>query len=362
MSDFNTGTVATLKAEFVNASGALTDPSAINLTITAPDQTVSTFHAADCTHVSTGVYSYNLTLSQAGIYAYEFDGTGTVPADGIGYLNVVSTTGNTIHTGPCSDWCSIDDVRNLGAYSSATTLSDPQILRMIPIASKVLYTRTARRFSGICEATVRPSRRPRGPLPFPWFNGWLSTWNSSWGMDSCWLPGGPFTSCQCEHPSEVTLGYYPVRQILEVRQDGAVVSPSAYRLDDHRQLTRIDGNAWLSCQDLTADPLTAVNTFQVKLLYGIDPPVDGVLAAAVLAGELALANTNQTCRLPRRMVTLTRQGVTTQVFDPTSLMKDGLVGVFEIDSFIGSDNPHGLTRRATITSPDVRSPVRRTGW
>jgi hypothetical protein len=62
------------------------------------------------------------------------------------------------------------------------------------------------------------------------------------------------------------------------------------------------------------------------------------------------------------MVQLTRQGVTTQVFDPTSLMKDGLWGIVEIDSFIQSENPHGLSRRSSITSPDVRSPVRRAGW
>lgn len=353
------GEVATLTLRFVNAAQALADPTAITLTITAPDSTVTVVNTAGLTHVSTGVYSYNLTLSQAGVWAYEADGTGTVPADALGYLSVVAANAPRLRTGPCSDWCSVDDVTAIPAYSADVV---PAIMRMIPVASTMLYARSGQQFSGICNATVRPSRRPEGSIPWPSSGPWMSSWQTDWGSGSCWTPGNVFGGCSCGTPPRVDLGYYPIRQIAEVKIDGTILTPTAYRLDDHRWLTRTDGNGWPLCQDLS-QPDTALGTFQVKLLHGQDPGPDGVLAAAVLAGELALAYTaNGACRLPKRIVTITRQGQTQQLFDPTSLMNDGLFGIFEIDSFLGGVNPHRLTRRATISSPDTRRTVTRAGW
>lgn len=347
------GEVATLTLRFVNAAGVLADPTAVTLTITAPDGTITTPAPS---HLATGVYFYNLTLTQAGVWSYEADGTGTVPADAVGYISVVSASAARLRTGPCSDWCSVDDVVALPAYASVAV---PTIMRMIQVASAMLYARSAQRFPGICNATVRPSRQRSGELLGPWaFGSW--PWLGSWGDGSCWTPGMPFFGCGCGTPPRVELGYYPVRQIAEVKIDGVVLSPTAYRLDDHRWLTRIDGNGWPLCQDLSlAD---GVGTFQVKLLHGVDPGPDGVLAAAVLAGELALGYTSQACRLPRQIINLTQQGKTMQLFDPRSLAKDRLFGIFEIDAFIGDVNPNGLARRATVTSPDTRRPVTRAGW
>lgn len=355
MDQLEVGEAITVEAEFVTA-GTLTDPTTVTLTLTDPSGTVSTVAQGSLTHTGTGKWAYTFTPSSIGVWIYRFDGTGTVLAGTTGYFAV----GTKLHGGPCADWCSIDDIRNLGAYANTTTLPDPAVLRMIPVASKMLYDRTARRFSGVCPATVRPSRRPQGSLLSPWLGPWLSSWQSDWGIGSCWSPGQPF-ACSCDIPSQVSLGYYPIRQITEVKVDGTVLSPTAYRLDDHRWLTRIDGSGWPSCQDLTADP-SLTNTFQVAFLYGAEPGPDGVLAASVLTGELALAASNQTCRLPRRIVSITRQGQTQQLFDPTSLMEKGMFGIPEIDAFVTGVNPNRLQRRASISSPDSRSAVRRTGW
>lgn len=362
---FYVGMVATLKAEFVSSGGVLADPSAITLTITAPDGSTQVVNIGALTHVSTGVYTYNTTLTQAGTWTHEWDGTGAVPADAVGYLTVVAVGGNQIRTGPCSDWCSIDDVRGLDTYSDTTKLPTPLVMQMIPVASEWLYERTARRYSGICNATVRPCRRSTSSgfngssIPASWsWTGSVGGWLSQWGMCGC--DQHSVRSCSCSWLSELTLGYYPVQQITEVRIDGAVLPSANYRLDDHRWLVRLDGQGWPCCQDLTAAP-SAVNTFQVKVLYGTAPPQGGTLAAAVLAGELALSASHQECRLPKRLQTLTRQGVTMAILDPMTMMKDGLFGIPEIDWFVQGSNPHGLQRRASVLSPDAGSSVRRVG-
>lgn len=348
MNGYTVGEVATLTGRFLNASGALADPSAVVLTVTAPDGSVTT---PSPTHASTGVYTHNLTLTQAGIWVYRWEGSGTVEADELGYLAVDTLGSDSLRTGPCSDWCSLADVRALPAYSNTTTLPDVTVLRMIAVASAILYRRTGRQFPGICEATVRPSRA----CGFDW-----RAYPWEWRSGNGWWPGWGTCDRGCGNVSEVQLGYSPLRQIVEVKVDGAVLSPSAYRIDDHRWLVRIDGDTWPGCQDLAA-AATEAGTFQVRLLHGTDPGPDGVLAAAVFAGELALGAASQPCRLPRRLQTLTRQGTTQTLLDPSASLEAGRTDLVEVESFVHAVNPAGLSRPASVSSPWPRSRVRRTG-
>lgn len=48
------------------------------------------------------------------------------------------------------------------------------------------------------------------------------------------------------------------------------------------------------------------------------------------------------CRLPRRVQTVSRQGVTYQMVDPTDIYRDGLTGLPEVDIWIASVNPNRL--------------------
>lgn len=84
-----------------------------------------------------------------------------------------------------------------------------------------------------------------------------------------WVNGcgcGSPRDCSCSSLSEVLLPG-PIGDIVEVRLDGAVLSPDAYRVDSGNRLVRVDGDVWPACQDLGAPgpdpgPAEAVVNFE----------------------------------------------------------------------------------------------------
>ena len=117
--------------------------------------------------------------------------------------------------------------------------------------------------------------------------------------------------------SRVDLGASPIIAVSEVIVDGAVVPASSYRVDDYHWLVRIDGESWPCCQNLSADPATDDNTLQVSSTWGSTVPTLGVLAARRLACEsYASCAGLEACALPRRLQTITRQGLTVALLDP----------------------------------------------
>src|SRR5690606_40707127 len=84
----------------------------------------------------------------------------------------------------------------------------------------------------------------------------------------------------------------------------------------------------------------------------ISVPEAGVLAAEVLACELAKswAGTGS-CRLPKRVQNIVREGVTMTVMDQFEFLDDGMFGVYEVDTFIATFNPHRLQGPAWMIVP-----------
>ena len=100
-------------------------------------------------------------------------------------------------------------------------------------------------------------------------------------------------------------------------------------------------------------------TFEVTFVYGTPPPPAGREAAADLACELLKGWTGGECNLPRRLTSITRQGVTMALLDPFQFLNEGKVGVYTVDLFLKTYNPGGLHRRAAVMSPDIRRSNRR---
>lgn len=218
-------------------------------------------------------------------------------------------------------------------------------------ATTVLWAATGRRF-GLCEITVRPCGRriEDSSLWGYWLDGqyWVPYIDTTgtWRNCACGV-----SRCGCEPRCEVWLPG-PVESVTEVIQDGIVVDPSAYVVDNGRWLVRIDGGCWPEYADLNTD----TDRFQVTYQRGTPVPGPVAVAAGILADEWAKACTGQNCRLPQRISSIARQGVTVAMVDTDSLIRRNFTGITEVDQVIFAYNPHGLFARPRVFSPDMPAP------
>jgi hypothetical protein len=78
-------------------------------------------------------------------------------------------------------------------------------------------------------------------------------------------------------------------------------------------------------------------------------PAAGQAAHGVLACEMARAMCGHPCGLPRRISSLTREGITVAVLDGFAELDQLRTGIWLVDSFIASTRD----RVAAVWSPDV---------
>lgn len=263
-----------------------------------------------------------------------------------------------------------------GVCSTLSGLDSNTRLLVERAAITYLWNWTGRQF-GTCAVTIRPCRDDcsqewttyrgmgRGNAYLPWTQGgWggplnPALINGQWYNLGCGGSCGA-DKCSCSYVPTVTLAG-PVVEVTQVRVNGNVLDPTAYRLDNHAYLVRTDGDDWPSCQNMLADPATDDDTFEVTYVIGVEVPPGGELAAGVLACEMAKAACNSSsCRLPQRIQSFTRQGVTMTVLDNYDTMyKLGTTGLWVVDSWIASINSAKARAGIRIASPDIR-PTRRT--
>lgn len=239
----------------------------------------------------------------------------------------------------CNPWPTVD--------CCDTTPSDANLLA----ASEILYALSGRQYPGLCQETIRPCAGPAGFPPFWSYAAYPQLINGTWVNSGC----GCHVSydCACNGIPQVDLGRADVDQIFTVNIDGSVLSSSNYRLDEGRWLVRTDGNQWPCCQDLSKD-IGEVGTWYIELEYGRQPPTSGQLAASKLSCELQKAcDGDPDCALPSRVTTVARQGVTFALLDPQDFLEGGRTGIYEVDLFLKSVNPDGLSRRGLAWSPGM---------
>lgn len=281
------------------------------------------------------------------------------------------------------------------ACEPLASMDPDEIAQFERMAGEYLNNWTGGRF-GQCLVTIRPCRQ----------NCWdgVSTYNGAGPTGN----GTPFTpvlirgswfnlgcgtcgdTCGCYHTPTLTLPG-PVSGVEQIVIGGDVLPPSAYRVDNWRYLTRTDGGDWPTCQDLTApsgpaepqitdiDPISGTagttvtvtgsgfqdvprdDTFEITYLRGREVPLHGQVAAGMLACELAKdACGDKSCRLPRRVSSIDRQG-TSIVFDDFNDLDRGRTGIWVIDSWISSVTQ--APRSGRVRSPDLpRVAGRVTNW
>jgi len=109
-------------------------------------------------------------------------------------------------------------------------------------------------FFSTCPITVRPCRKTCAPgwrswAPVPAYSGGSFQPHidpAGYWVNSCMCASDP---CSCGPIHEIVLPG-PVGSIVEVLIDGAVLHPSAYRVDNGNRLVRQDGADWPACQDM----------------------------------------------------------------------------------------------------------------
>jgi hypothetical protein len=258
----------------------------------------------------------------------------------------------------CAPWITADDIIGDEAICSACvqieSITPDAATAACQLASAVLYELSGRKWSGVCEQTVRPAARPRtDPAPpdprvvvDDIFYSVPPGWHEAWG----WYEWGDYSD-RAER-RRITLGFYPIIDVSEVSFAGVPLDPSAYRVDENRWLVRQDGGLWPCRQDWwrpDGDP----DTWSVTFEYGSTPPDEARTVAAIYACELARSFCGLECQLPARTQSITRQGVSQVLFDPLDLIADGMIGLPIVDTWLKSVNPHRRRRRARIASPDI---------
>lgn len=231
---------------------------------------------------------------------------------------------------PCVPWCEIDDLPD----SCTDVAVTPETLtKAIAFASDVLYNLTKRRWSGSCTDTYRPTEDDACFYPRM--------------IDGKWANVGYY--------EDVVLPANDVTAITSVKINGGLVDPGLYGLRDRKVLyaKRQPDGSYLQWPTYYNDPhadSSAPSTMEIVYVHGAAPPPSMVTAAALLSWEFAVAWTPDCtagCRLPQRVTTITRAGVTFAIIDPLSVFEKGMVGVPDIDALIQSVN-YGETRQRSF--------------
>lgn len=230
------------------------------------------------------------------------------------------------------------------------------------MAAAYLWNWTGRSF-GLCEVTIKPCKEEcwdgqssfNGGGPFGSLNagpfGRVGPWtpviiNGNWYNIGC---GSCGDTCGCGEETLKIPG--PIASVVGITEDGVVLDPSSYHVDNYRILVRTDGNSWPACG------------LEITYMQGFEVPVGGQIAAGILACEFyKAACRDATCSLPQRLQQITRQGVTAIVQENWNEMSEGKTGIWLVDSWIASIVKPKVMN-STVRSPDTASPkVRRTTW
>lgn len=264
---------------------------------------------------------------------------------------------------PCEPWATEADLCSpCDDYAIDSALMD----EYLQAASEILYNLSAQQFPGLCDETIRPCTR----------RSYSSVWPEEHRPSTVLLYRNYAAcgcrdedSCSCSSMSSIRLPRSPVQDVTAVKVDGVTLTEGThYRLDDYGLLVRLDGENWPCCQDLAlAD--SEPDTFSVTYTFGLEPPVIGRRAAAVLACELYMACNPESisgqCRLPRNVSQVARQGTTVvlSAFEQFVPRRGRPVyfGIPEIDMFLAAFNPYGRTSKSIVLSPDLPGGSRKTG-
>ena len=234
---------------------------------------------------------------------------------------------------------------------------DPELQAQAELwATTILWALSGRIF-GLRRDVVRPCHRPptRGSTYGDVRSGVFAAGGVVLGSINATITAARGCGCgvdDCRHQTVADLALDgPIHDIAEIRIDGQVLPTSAYTIRDRRWVRRLDGNGWPTRQNLNAAP-TEQGAFVVTYRRGIMPPEAGQFAAGILAVEWVKSREGRDCRLPRGVVSATRNGLSVEL-DPRAYFTEGMTGIEDVDQWLLSVNPNRLSAPARVVGPRV---------
>jgi hypothetical protein len=215
----------------------------------------------------------------------------------------------------------------------------------IRTASYLLWAMSGRKYTGETTVTERYTCTLRNNRLGP------STKTNSavlFGGDVYNIPSGDYdeyselTADGMSPDSRIRLRGRPVTKIHAIRNRlGSIIDPSNYYLVDHSTIHIKAGTPWTPC-----------NT-EVTYSYGTPVPAVGKMAARTLAIEfMKLWSDDETCQLPQRVTSVSRQGVSYTILDNQEFIEELRTGLYVIDLFLKTVNPDNARRKSKVFSPD----------
>lgn len=367
MTNYAQGSTAVLSAQFREFApdGPLTNVNNLTITIVPllGGAAVLATTSVGITNPATGVYGYPWFVPfnvAPGQYVVIWEG------DDVGTGDPVTATEQIGVTLPNATGGGVDSPCGWDIDTSCVTNWDdlPEAAQTVGyhLSTLMLWALTGRRF-GQCEIVVQPCmERRRWPLyetfPVPSYGGGGAGGYGGFFpyiLDGSWFNGGCGGGCRCRARCEVALdGPTNTASIVEVTVNGVVVDPAAYQIQNGYLLVRTDGQCWPGCIDYSKQDPAA---FTVTYLRGEELPAGLQIAAGILAGEFAMSCAgDDNCRLPARLTSLTRQGVSVQVATINSYLDLGMTEIPEVDAIVVALNPYRQTERSRVYSLDRPRP------
>lgn len=99
---------------------------------------------------------------------------------------------------------------------------------------------------------------------------------------------------------------------------------------------------------------------EVTYTYGAPPPKEVEMAIEALSDQLVLAfEGSDECKLPDRVTSVSRQGISMTILDPQDFLTEGRTGIALVDQALRNYNPSRALRPARVYSANNPPPRRR---
>ena len=215
------------------------------------------------------------------------------------------------------------------------------------VASYLMWAMSGRKYTGVTTVTERYVCKARDY----YFGGSSKNTQAVLAGGNVYnIPAGAnddlleLTADGLSPESRLRLRGRPVTRILAVRSGvtSTLLDESSYYLVDHSTIQLKVGAAWTPCN------------VEITYTYGTVPPTAGRMAARTLAIEFAkLWSEDETCALPQRVTSISRQGVSYTLLDSQDFIQEIRTGVYAVDLFLKTSNPDGARVKSRVFSVDT---------